>query len=75
MKRMIFYNEEDYGIMRFLLSETMKEVKLLKDINEIKEDSQNISYLNKINIKLQKIYLLLTNEECCDEYEDDDGDK
>lgn len=62
MKRMIFYNEEDYGIMRFLLSETMKEVKLLKDINEIKEDSQNISYLNKINIKLQKIYLLLTNE-------------
>ena len=62
MKRMIFYNEEDYGIMRFLLSETMKEVKLLKDINEIKEDSQNISYLNKINIKLQKIYLLLINE-------------
>lgn len=75
MKRMIFYNEEDYGIMRFLLSETMKEVKLLKDINEIKEDSQNISYLNKINTKLQKIYLLLTNEECRDEYEDDDGDK
>lgn len=63
MKRMIYYNEEDYGIMRFLLSETMKEVKVLKDINEIKEDSQNISYLNGINTKLQKIYSLLTEED------------
>lgn len=63
MKRMGFYSEEDYGTMEFLLFKTIKEVKVLKDINEIKEDSQNISYLNEINTKLQKIYLLLTEED------------
>lgn len=63
MKRPIVFNESDYDAIVIALFKAIKEVKLMIEMNKIKQDELDEKHLRIIDVKLETAYSYLTRED------------